>query len=178
MRVTISGPPGSGKTTVCQLLAKRLGLEVVISGRIFRQLASESGLSLTDFGRACELDPSVDKKLDHRIVEIAKTRDDIVIEGRLAGFMLQRHGIPAFKVFMDAELEVRAERVVVREGGTVSQKKKEIAEREECEARRYRSYYDIDIEDKSIYDLVVDTTRLMPEQVIDIIASTIDAWDD
>ena len=51
MRITISGPPGSGKTTVCKLIAERLDLKVVISGNIFRQMARESRMSLADFGR-------------------------------------------------------------------------------------------------------------------------------
>ncbi len=41
MRITISGPPGSGKTTACKLLSERLGLEMVVFGRIFRELAQE-----------------------------------------------------------------------------------------------------------------------------------------
>jgi predicted cytidylate kinase len=169
MRITISGPPGSGKTTVCRLVAERLHLEVVISGDIFRQLARESSMSLADFGSMCEADPEVDRKLDQRMVEIARSRDDLLLEGRLTAHMLTRHGIPAFRVHMGADLDVRAARVAEREGGTKGQKNQEIVEREECEARRYLAYYDIDINDRDIYDLVIDTTNKTPEQVADLI---------
>lgn len=169
MRITISGPPGSGKTTACRLVAKRLHLEVVISGDIFRQLAKEASLSLADFGSMCESDPDVDRQLDQRMVEIARSRDDLLLEGRLTGHMLTRNGIPAFRVFMGADLDVRAARVAEREGGTAAQRKQEIMKREKCEARRYLAYYDIDIRDRSVYDLVIDTTNKTPEQVADII---------
>ncbi len=105
MRITISGPPGSGKTTVCKLVADRLHLEVVVSGNIFRQMAKESSMSLADFGKLCELDPEADKRLDQRMVEIARDKDGIVLEGRLTAYMLTMHGIPALRVLMDADLD-------------------------------------------------------------------------
>ena len=68
---------------------------------------------------------------------------------------------------MDADLDVRSARVAEREGGTVEQRREEIMQREECEVRRYLKYYDIDIRDRSIYDLIVDTTFLTPSEVAD-----------
>ncbi|MDW5563340.1 MAG: AAA family ATPase [Methanomassiliicoccus sp.] len=176
MRITISGPPGSGKTTACRLVAERLHLRVVISGDIFRQLAKESSMSLATFGSMCESDPDVDRRLDERMVEIARSGDDLLLEGRLTAHMLTMHGIPAFRVYMGADLEVRAARVVEREGGTQAQRKQEIVEREKCEARRYRAYYDIDINDRNIYDLVIDTTDKTPEQVSELICDAAVAY--
>jgi predicted cytidylate kinase len=177
MRITISGPPGSGKTTVCKLVADRLHLEVVVSGHIFRQMAKESARSLADFGRLCEEDPETDRKLDQRMVEIAQSKDDIILEGRLTAHMLTRQGIPALRVLMDADLDVRAARVAEREGGTLEQRRHEIVVREDCEAKRYRSFYDIDIRDRRVYDLIVDTTYLTPEQVAERIISAAEGKD-
>jgi cytidylate kinase len=44
-------------------------------------------------------------------------------------------------------------------------------EREECEAERYRSWYGIDLKDMSVYDLVVDTSKLIPEEIVELIVS-------
>lgn len=175
MRITISGPPGSGKTTVCKIVAEKLGLEVVVSGNIFRQMAKESSMTLADFGKMCEADPLADRKLDQRMVDIARERDNIVLEGRLTAYMLTRNGIPALRVLMDADLDVRAARVAEREGGAAQQRKAEIVTREECEAKRYLAFYGIDIHDRKVYDLVIDTTYLTPGQVAErIIAAAED----
>jgi predicted cytidylate kinase len=177
MRITISGPPGSGKTTVCKLVADHLHLEVVVSGNIFRQMAKESSMSLADFGKKCEADPETDKRLDQRMVEIAQHKDDIVLEGRLTAHMLTRNGIPALRVLMDADRDVRAARVAEREGGTPEQRRQEINAREDCEAKRYRTFYDIDIGDRKVYDLIIDTTYLTPEQVAERIIKAAEGKD-
>ena len=46
MLITISGLPGSGKTTVARLVARDLGLEHVYAGNIFRHQAEAQGLTL------------------------------------------------------------------------------------------------------------------------------------
>ncbi len=46
---------------------------------------------------------------------------------------------------------------------------REIEEREACEAKRYLTYYDIDVGDRSVYDLVIDTTHIPAEEVAGMI---------
>ncbi len=98
MRITISGPIGSGKTTVCNLLSERTGMPYVVSGHIFRQMAKEHGLSLAEFGRLAEKEPRFDIELDQRMVRLAEEKEDIILEGRLVAQMLTRHRIPALRV--------------------------------------------------------------------------------
>ncbi|MEE3477591.1 MAG: AAA family ATPase, partial [Methanomethylophilus sp.] len=64
MRITISGPPGSGKTTVCGKLSEALGLKAVVFGQVFRQLAAEKGLTLVELGKLAEQDPQIDADID------------------------------------------------------------------------------------------------------------------
>jgi predicted cytidylate kinase len=169
MRITISGPPGSGKTTVCRELSDRLGLQCIISGELFRQMAQDQGKTLAEFGLLAESDPSYDRMLDDRMVEIARDSEDILLEGRLTAHMLTRSGLEAFRVLLDADLDERCRRVSQREGIDEEVARDRIVERERCEAARYLDHYDIDIEDRTLYDLVVDTTSLPPEEVVEII---------
>ena len=174
MRITISGPPGSGKTTACNRLSEILGLKAVVFGKIFRELAAEKHLSLIEFGELAEKDPSIDAAIDARIVEIARQNEDIILESRLSAYMLSRNSIPAFKIYLGASPEVRMSRIGVREGQSLEDAKKETVERQASEAKRYMMYYNIDINDMSVYDLVVNTDDLDPNGVIDTILKAIE----
>jgi len=173
MRITISGPPGSGKTTACSKLSERLGLEAVVFGKIFRQLAAEKNLSLGELGELAEKDPSIDKMIDSRILEIARAHEDIILESRLSAYMCARNGIPALKIYIDASPEVRMSRIGVREGETLEEACAKTEERQRSEAKRYKMYYDIDIEDRSVYDLVINTDNLDPDQVVERILDAV-----
>lgn len=166
--ITISGTPGSGKSTVAEILKQKLDFEYVYSGMIFRKLAEEHHMSLSEFGKYCEKNPKIDKKLDEKQIQFLK-KDDIIVEGRLAGWLAYKNSISALKVMLDADVETRAKRIVKREQGDINKKKEEMLIREESERKRYKKYYNIDIKDKSIYDIVINTADKTPEEIVEII---------
>src|SRR6185436_13253867 len=116
MLITISGVPGSGKTTVAKLLAERLGLPHVYAGDLYRQEAKRRGLDLEQFNALCEKDHSVDRTLDTAMTERAR-EGGVVLEGRLAGYFANKEGLDALKVWLTASDDVRARRVAQRESG-------------------------------------------------------------
>ena len=175
MLLTISGPAGSGKSTAAAALAEALDYDHVSGGDIFRNLADERGLTPLELNKQAEEDDDIDRDLDRRLREIAATRDDLVLESRLAGWMAGEHA--DFRVWLDAPLSVRAERIADREDKSVDLARTETRARSESEARRYLEYYDIDIEELTIYDLAVNTARLSPEAVIDVILTTVEGYD-
>jgi CMP/dCMP kinase len=162
--VTISGLPGSGKTTVAQLVARTLGLEHVYAGNVFRRQAEANGLSLEEYLRRAEQDSSIDRELD-RQMEARAARGDAVLEGRLAAFMADRAGIPALRVFLAASEQVRAARIREREGGAAAERLREIQAREASDHRRYLDLYGVDYHDLARYDLVMETDRGTPEEI-------------
>jgi len=170
MRIAISGPAGSGKTTVCMLVADRLGYERVLVGQIFRKMAQERGVDLDIFGRLAEEDETIDRELDQRMLAIARANEDIVLEGRLAGIMLKANGVPVLAVWITAPEDVRVKRVVGREGKPEEEVLREMRRRENSERKRYRAYYGVDIADTSPYDLCIDSNELSAEKIAGLIA--------
>ncbi|MDD2779323.1 MAG: AAA family ATPase [Candidatus Methanomethylophilaceae archaeon] len=176
MRITISGPPGSGKTTACRNLSQTLGLKAVVFGTLFREMAKEKGLSLSEMGDLAERDPSIDKAIDERLLQIARDNKDIILESRLSAHMLSRNGIEAFKIYLDASLDIRCARVCSREGEPLDEAISVTEKRQASEAVRYMKYYGIDITDMSVYDLVINTDSLTPEQVLEKMLDAIEGW--
>lgn len=175
MLLTVSGPPGGGKSTTAAGLAGRFDLEHVSGGDIFRELAADRGMSLAEFNELAETDDDIDRDLDRRLYEIARERDGLVLESRLAGWLAADQA--DFRFWLDAPLTVRAERVADRENKPVAVAREETREREASEALRYDEYYGIDIADLSIYDLVVNTARWEPDTIVSLLASAIETYE-
>jgi predicted cytidylate kinase len=164
MRVSISGPPGSGKTTVATLVSKSLRLKLILTGQVFREQARKAGVDVHKYNNMAEKDKSIDEKLDAEILRLAKKSDDVLVEGRLAGHILHSNKVPAFKVFITAPAHVRAKRIAKRENSKWEHEMEKLSSRELSEKNRYKDFYGIDVEDMSIYDLVIDSTDITAEE--------------
>jgi cytidylate kinase len=175
MLLTVSGPAGSGKSTTAAGLAAALGLEHVSGGDIFRELADERGYTPVEFNRLAEEDDQIDRDLDRRLYDIAHERDDLVLESRLSGWLAGETA--DLRIWLDAPDDVRARRVAEREAKPVDVAREETLERARSEAHRYREYYDIDIHDRSIYDVVLNTARWSPETVLDVLTASVEGYD-
>ena len=175
MLITVSGPAGSGKSTLAASLADALGYEHVSGGDIFRALAAERGLTPLELNRLAEDDDQIDRDLDRRLRATAREEDDVVLESRLAGWMGAEFA--DFRLWLDAPLSVRAERIADREDKPVETAREETRARTASEGLRYAEYYGIDIEDRSIYDLVVNTARWSPGGVCDLALAAIESYD-
>ena len=175
MLITVSGPGGSGKSTLAADLADRLGCDHVSGGDIFRSIADERGLTPLQLNRRAEEEDSIDRDLDRRLRATAREREDLVLESRLSGWMAGEYA--DLRVWLDAPLDIRAERIADRENKPVSRAREETRTRAESEAGRYEAYYGIEIEDRSIYDLVVNTARWGPEGVLEVVLGAVERYD-
>jgi cytidylate kinase len=175
MQITVSGLPGSGTTTLSRLLAEYYDLELVSSGEIFRKMARDRGMSLAEFGALAERDSSIDLDIDKNQRSIIHSRENIILESRLAGYFAE--GRPnVLKIWIKAPILTRVKRIQRREK-TISfdEELNKTVEREKSEALRYKNYYGIDISDLSVYDIVIDSEKWNQYQTLDILSVAIDA---
>lgn len=165
VRITISGTPGSGKSTLAKRLAKVLKYPSVNAGQIFRDAAKKCGMTLAEFAAHVEAHPKLDRKLDAALVARAKRYRNLVLEGRLTGWMTKRSKIPAFRIWVTAREETRVNRIMEREHGTRTETLRRLKERANGEARRYRKFYGIDIASLAPYDLIITTDERTSREI-------------
>jgi cytidylate kinase len=168
MIITISGPPGSGTTTLARALSATLGLRWINSGDQFRKIAADKGISLRELGKIAEKGPDVDYLIDDAQRAMAKDGGGI-FEGRLSGHLLDAN----IKIALKADIKIRGERIGKRENKLAEDAIAEARLREESEARRYEKYYNIDIRDLSYFDLVIDTGRLNEQGTFSIVMAAV-----
>ena len=129
-------------------------------------------MTLEEFGVYAEQNPSVDQAIDNKLIEVAKQGSSI-LEGRLAAFMLVRNSIEGKKIWLDASLKIRSERISKRENKPLETALSEIQERERMEWDRYFQLYNIDLNDLQNYDQIIDTSTLPPEEVAEQIMKSL-----
>lgn len=167
MRITITGPPGSGKSTVAKLLAKKLKLKHYSAGDIRREIAAKKGISLAELNRRDEKTHKTDRLVDDYQKKLGKTKYNFVIDGRLPAFFIPK----SVKIFLEVDPMVGAKRVMERRKGVEAYKNvkdavKKLKERDASDRKRYKDLYGINYRDKKIYDLVIDTTKTSAEEIV------------
>jgi len=170
--ITISGLPGAGTSTVAQLVADAVGLDRFDGGTVFRIMAAEAGLDVGEFSQVAEGNPEIDLELDQRLADRVK-EGDVVLESRLAGWIVSIERLEATRVWIDADEGERARRVAAREGAGAESALLANRAREASERRRYRTYYGIDLDDRSVYDLVLDSTSRSPQAIAESIVAAL-----
>ncbi len=141
-------------------------LKRVSAGGIFRQLATERGVTLEEFSKIAEEDETIDRELDARIKSEAE-KGNVMLDGQLAAIMAGDHA--DIKILLVASLRTRVKRIAARDGVSYEDALHETETREMIERARYKEFYSYDVADFSIYDLVINTEKYDLEGVTAII---------
>ncbi|MDD5043667.1 MAG: cytidylate kinase family protein [Patescibacteria group bacterium] len=171
MIIVLGGMPGSGKSTVAKQLAKKLGWPHYYMGGLRREAAKKRGLTLEEYNKLGETDPTTDKEVDELQKKLGETQDNFVIEGRTSFYFIPR----ALKIFVDVEEMEGAKRIwqdlrqnAERNEGKTAKSVEDVLqlnqERIASDKKRYQQYYGFDAYDKSHYDYVIDSTNLSAEE--------------
>ncbi|RMD67194.1 hypothetical protein D6817_02185 [Candidatus Pacearchaeota archaeon] len=197
----ISGLPGCGNSSVARALASRLGLNYFSPGNLFKSVANGSYKTqpyAKTFVEMCEEMSiqipqfSLDKdnetqaanqlwqsefgksKEFHELIDRMQTelasRGGYVIEGKLSIWKIKT---PAFKVWLKASFEKRAERVAERERIALDEAKEMLERKEKIERKEWKRIYGFDyVEQEKLADLVLDTTDKSQFEIADEIVAT------
>jgi len=165
MIIAISGLSGCGKNTVGEKVAAKLGLRPIQFS--FKDEAKRRGVSLMDIQALASRDSALDKQLDDKIVAEA-SKGNCVIMTWLGPWMVKDADL---RVWLDASEEERARRVSGRDKMSLAEALEHVRKRDANNRERYKRFYGINIDDRSIFDLVVNTGRFNPEQSSEIIVA-------
>ncbi|MFA6171270.1 MAG: cytidylate kinase family protein [Patescibacteria group bacterium] len=174
MIISFSGLPGSGKSTIAKKLAEKLGWPRYYMGGIRRQKAKDRGMTLAEYNKLGETDPSTDNEVDEYQKKLGETEDNFVIEGRTSWIFIPR----SLKIFLAVDEMIGAQRIFDQlkkenhrnedkdintlEDLIASQRKRMGSDR-----LRYKKYYGIDVFEEKNYDFVLDTSHLTREEVLE-----------
>ncbi|USN45291.1 MAG: cytidylate kinase family protein [Candidatus Woesearchaeota archaeon] len=173
MIVSISGTEGSGKSTIGKLLAKRINFSYMTVGALQRQLAAEHDMTISEFTVYENEHPEIDRELDKRTASYQDSTENIIFEARLAF-----HFIPkSIKIFFTVDEDEAARRIYEdkerssEDQSSKDQVKQTTRRRHHNDVEKYKKLYNVDIDNKENYDLIVDTTTKSPEEVVDLITT-------
>lgn len=172
-RIAISGDPGSGKTTFAREVAEKTGFELITTGNIFRELAKEKGVSITELNKMAETQKEIDYKVDHFLQGLNSQPGDYVLDSRMAWHFLEG----AFKIRLTVQPDIAVDRIFSDEAemreqyNDREQAKQEVKARRDSEIMRYQELYDVDISDPANFDLVIDTSHKSMEDTLAVFLS-------
>jgi cytidylate kinase len=172
--ITVSGPPGSGVTTLCEGLAEAMDCGFISGGEVFRELANERDMNLSQFIAKASESEDIDRAVDRRLRTIAEkwgaANKAFILESRLAGWLAGNRA--DLRIWLDSPEEIRVDRTSDRE-----EMGAEMRVRDVIDVKRYESYYGIDLSDRSIYDLCINTARWTPEDTLELALTAIESYD-
>lgn len=157
--IAISGKSGCGNTTVSLLVSEEMQFKFI--NYTFRNMAKEQGVSLESLLERAKTDPSLDRELDEKQKQLA-SEGSCVLGSRLAIWLVKDS---AFTVYLRASEDTRAKRIHVREGGSLDAIKAFTQSRDTQDSERYKKLYNIDNNDYSFVDLVLDTDNVSPQEL-------------
>ncbi|GMO29992.1 MAG: AAA family ATPase [Termitinemataceae bacterium] len=164
IKIAISGKSGCGNTTVSKILSAKLELRFI--NFTFRNIAQEKGITLEEVLTKAETDDSWDREVDDRQLQYARNENaekGCVLGSRLAIWFLKEADL---KVYLNVNPEIRFERIAQREGGKIEDVTAFTIARDKQDHERYLRLYNIDNDNYSFADMVIDAGILNPEEIV------------
>jgi CMP/dCMP kinase len=178
--IVISGWPAVGKTTIACKLAEEFGLVMYNGGDILKMLAEEKGYSTErdnwwdtpeakKFMEERKSDPSFDKKVDKKLVEIVKKGGAVITSYTLPWLVREDSVIMIIKLWLRGSPENRAKRMANRDDISYAEARRIVKLRDDENKKIYYKLYGFHFgEGLTIFDYVLNTDRLSIDSLIEI----------
>jgi cytidylate kinase len=161
IKVCISGFTASGKTTIAELVANKLGIEHI--HKSYKEYV-KSEFDIAKF--TSEASEQFVKSFDNEIKKLAEESTSCVLSTWLAPWMVKD---ATLRVWLYASLEERAKRWSKNYKTDIKTAEKLISEKDQSEVDSIKKIYNIDLNDRSIFDIVINTGLIGPQESADII---------
>ena len=181
--ITLTGKPGSGKSSTADRVAELLGYTRYSSGSMVRDILHEQGMTLAEYNQKAKDDHSLDTKVDEKLRNLREA-NDVVIDARLGFYWIPE----SFKVYLDLDIDVAIARIFkdsisnqgrIKSGEQASDlaaASESVRTRMREEQERFHKLYNIDPFNTSRFDLIIDTSRHSPETVALTVYDTYRKW--
>lgn len=181
--ITLTGKPGSGKSSTADRVAEMLGYTRYSSGDFVRTITHKQCITLSEYNKRAESKPEMDHAIDEELRKL-RTHHDIVIDSRLGFYWIPE----SFKVYLDLNSDLAIARIFkdanqnllrsdAGEGGaSMSDVIDQVEERMRSERTRFKSLYGINPYSIEHFDLVIDTAQHSPQTVALTIFDTYRKW--
>ena len=178
--IVISGPPAVGKTTVAKGLAEEFQLQYLSGGDVLKDMAKEQGFDSdgddwwdTEDGMKFlsqrEKNSEFDKKLDEKLTGLFNKGGMVITSYTLP--WLIKDGI---KIWLEGSHASSTKRMQNRDNMTSEDAFEITKERFDKNKALYKKLYNFDFgDDKSVFDLIINTNNLTAQQVIDVTKETV-----
>lgn len=178
LKIAISGELGSGKSVLSKKLSAVLSMDIISVGKVQRQLAEKYGMTTVEFNRYMESHPEIDNECDDMVTAYGASDASLILDSRMAWNFVPH----SFKIHLLVDSTIAAKRIfndTVRKNekyGSIVDARNSLIERKNSETLRFKKQYNVDIDDFSNYDLIIDTTYASPETVFEKVTETLKLW--
>ena len=181
--ITVSGKPGSGKSSTADKVAELLGYTRYSSGDIVRQFLSRKKMTLEEYNQKAADDHSLDARVDEELRDL-RDKNDIIIDSRLGFYWIPE----SFKVYLDLDIELATARIfkdavsnsgrssVGTSNSSLDAVSRQVRNRMQNEQSRFRKMYGVDPYATNHFDFIIDTSRQNPQSVAIAVFDTYREW--